>query len=35
LTLAAADPSWRVVPGSGSVDEVAARVLDVVTRFFG
>jgi dTMP kinase len=34
LALAAADPSWRIVSGSGSVDEVAARVLGVVTRFF-
>jgi dTMP kinase len=33
--LAAEDPSWRVVDGRGTVDEVAARVLAVVTDFFG
>jgi dTMP kinase len=35
LALAAADPSWRVVSGSGPPDSVASRVLDVVTHFFG
>jgi dTMP kinase len=33
--LAAGDPTWRVVDGSRTVDEVAARVLQVVTDFFG
>jgi dTMP kinase len=33
--MAAEDPTWRVVEGRGTVDEVAARVLEVVTAFFG
>lgn len=32
--LAAEDPTWRVVDGVGTVDEVAARVLRAVTEFF-
>jgi dTMP kinase len=33
--LAAEDPTWRVVDGQGTVDDVAGRVLAVVTDFFG
>jgi dTMP kinase len=33
--LAATDPSWVVVDGSGSVDEVFARVEQAVKAFFG
>jgi dTMP kinase len=33
--LAGEDPTWRVVDGSGSIDDVAGRVLEVVRAFFG
>jgi dTMP kinase len=33
--LAASDPTWRVVDGRGTIDEVAARVHAVVMDFFG
>jgi dTMP kinase len=34
-SLAAADPTWVVVDGSGTVDEVAARVAGAVAAYFG
>jgi dTMP kinase len=33
--LAAVDPTWRTVDGTGTVDEVAERVLEAVKAFFG
>jgi len=32
--LAAGNPTWRIVDGRGTITEVAARVLEVVTAFF-